>query len=410
MKAKILVRTFTPMALTALLMLLTVSALSEAQTVVTGTYVYALGTDGSADVNIIVSNVAGQATIYVKVDPGILPESLVAVDEKGNIVPTSIVSPTIVQAIPANQSTQLFIRYEAIVGEVSGDLVKDIIAPGGPATIRLPTGAALLYFNGTPSSIKMIGNQIVIEYSSAGTYEIEFTLPPPPTTTASTTTTTTTTATTSTTPTSSTTTSTTTPPTTTSTRPTSTTTTSVTSVTTTSTPHSTTSTSTTQTTVATTTSRTTTTPATSTTVPTTVTKTQQSTQISSSTVTKTTQPSQGNMTWAYALIVIAIVTAIVVVTALRSRRASRGGSSAVGVGELIRAEELDERDYEILRTLKEGTETISSLARKLGLSKSVVWRRVQKLLRLGLISKEDKGGRTYLSITEEGLRKLGEQA
>ncbi len=410
MKAKILVRTFTPMALTALLMLLTVSALSEAQTVVTGTYVYALGTDGSADVNIIVSNVAGQATIYVKVDPGILPESLVAVDEKGNIVPTNIVSPTIVQAIPANQSTQLFIRYEAIVGEVSGDLVKDIIAPGGPATIRLPTGAALLYFNGTPSSIKMIGNQIVIEYSSAGTYEIEFTLPPPPTTTASTTTTTTTTATTSTTPTSSTTTSTTTPPTTTSTRPTSTTTTSVTSVTTTSTPHSTTSTSTTQTTVATTTSRTTTTPATSTTVPTTVTKTQQSTQISSSTVTKTTQPSQGNMTWAYALIVIAIVTAIVVVTALRSRRASRGGSSAVGVGELIRAEELDERDYEILRTLKEGTETISSLARKLGLSKSVVWRRVQKLLRLGLISKEDKGGRTYLSITEEGLRKLGEQA
>ena len=116
------------------------------------------------------------------------------------------------------------------------------------------------------------------------------------------------------------------------------------------------------------------------------------------------------MTWAYALIVIAIVTAIVVVTALRSRRASRGGSSAVGAGELIRAEELDERDYEILRTLKEGTETISSLARKLGLSKSVVWRRVQKLLRLGLISREDKGGRTYLSITEEGLRKLGEQA
>ncbi len=410
MKAKILVRILTPAALTALLILLTVSALSEAQTLVTGTYVYTLGTDGSADVNIIVSNVTGQATIYVKVDPGILPESLVAVDEKGNIVPTSIVSSTVVQAIPANQSTQLFIRYEAIVGEVSGGLVKDIIAPGGPATIRLPAGAALLYFNGTPSSIKMVGNQIVIEYSSAGTYEIEFTLPPPPTTTASTaTTSTTTTATTSTTPTSSTTTSTTTPPTTTSTRPTSTTiTTSVTSVTTASTPHSATSTSITQTTVATT-SRTATASTTITTVPTTATKTQQSTQISSSTATKTTQPSQGNMTWAYALIVIAIVTAIVVVIASRSRRASHSGSSAVGGGELIRAEELDERDYEILRTLKEGTETISSLARKLGLSKSVVWRRVQKLLRLGLISKEDKGGRTYLSITEEGLRRLGEQ-
>ncbi len=80
------------------------------------------------------------------------------------------------------------------------------------------------------------------------------------------------------------------------------------------------------------------------------------------------------------------------------------------MGELIRAEELDERDYEILKALKESTETISSLARKLGLSKSVVWRRVQKLLRLGLISKEDKGGRTYLSITEEGLKRLGEEA
>lgn len=116
------------------------------------------------------------------------------------------------------------------------------------------------------------------------------------------------------------------------------------------------------------------------------------------------------MTWVYALIVIVIVVAIIAVAALRSRKATSGGSSAAGVGELVRAEELDERDYEILRTLKEGTETISSLARKLGLSKSVVWRRVQKLLRLGLISKEDRGGRTYLSVTEEGLRKLGEQA
>jgi len=116
------------------------------------------------------------------------------------------------------------------------------------------------------------------------------------------------------------------------------------------------------------------------------------------------------VTWVYALIVIVIVVAIIAVAALRSRKATSGGSSAAGVGELVRAEELDERDYEILRTLKEGTETISSLARKLGLSKSVVWRRVQKLLRLGLISKEDRGGRTYLSVTEEGLRKLGEQA
>ena len=415
MKTKISVRIPALAVLVTLLALLTAPPLLEAQTVVSGTYVYTLGSDGSADVSIIVGNVSGQTTIYVKVDPGILPESLVAVDERGDIVPTNIVSSTIVQAIPANQSTQLFIRYEAIVGNASGGLVRDIITPGGPATVRLPAGAGLLYFNGTPSSIKMIGNQIVIEYPSAGTYEIEFTLPPPQTTTPSKTTTTpaTTTATTTTTPTTTSTTKPTTTTTATVTKTTSTTTT--TSITTTSTPRSTTSTSTTtkatptSSITATPTTSSSTTPSTTTVAPTTTTKAQQTTQTGSSTVTKP-QPSQGNVTWVYALIVIVIVVAIIAVAALRSRKATSGGSSAAGVGELVRAEELDERDYEILRTLKEGTETISSLARKLGLSKSVVWRRVQKLLRLGLISKEDRGGRTYLSVTEEGLRKLGEQA
>lgn len=409
MKAKILAKIPALAALVTLLVLLTIPSLSKGQAVVGGTYIYALGTDGSADVNIIVHNVSGQTAIYVKVDPGILPESLVAVDDKGDIVPTSLVSSTIVQAIPANQSTQLFIRYEAIVGNASGGLVKDIIAPGGPATVRLPTGAALLYFNGTPSSIKMIGNQIVIEYSSAGTYEIEFTLPPPPTATTSTTSTTTvTTTTTSTTPTTTSTARTTTTTTTTRTTSTSTT----TSITTTSTPQPTTSASTTKVTPVTPTSSVTATHATSpSTTPSTTTtaKTHKVTQTGSSTYAKP-QPSQGGTAWIYALIAIAIVVAIVAVAALRSRRTKRKGVSVAGTGELIRAEEIDERDYEILRTLREGTETISSLARKLGLSKSVVWRRVQKLLRLGLISKEDKGGRTYLSITEEGLRRLGERA
>jgi len=116
------------------------------------------------------------------------------------------------------------------------------------------------------------------------------------------------------------------------------------------------------------------------------------------------------MTWVYALIALAVV-AVIVIIALKTRGGSRSGEAiTVSAGELISAKELDERDYEILKALKGSTETISSLARKLGLSKSVVWRRVQKLVRLGLISKEDKGGRTYLSITEEGLRKLGEQA
>lgn len=407
MKARILVKTFMPASLALLLILLIISPPLGAQTPATGTYVYTLGTDGTADVNIIVSNVTGQSTIYVRVDPGIVPESLIAIDEKGNIIPTSIVGMTVVQAIPANQSTQLYVRYEAIVGEASGGLVKDVISPGGPATIRLPKGAALLYFNGTPSSIKMIGNQIVIEYSNPGTYEIEFTLPAPPT--SQTTSTTSTTTTTTTTPTTSSTTTIRTPTSTTSTSTTATGAASPFSTSTTIITTSTTST-TTQTSSRPTTPNTITSPTltSGTTTSTSATSTQQTTQSSSSTPTKP-QPSQSNTAWVYASIAIVIIATIISVATLRARRAKHS-SATTSMGELIRAEELDERDYEILKALKESTETISSLARKLGLSKSVVWRRVQKLLRLGLISKEDKGGRTYLSITEEGLKRLGEEA
>jgi len=214
MKAKILTRVLMPAVLAALLVFPAFLNFPEAQTLVSGTYIYTLGTDGTADVSIIINNVSGQTVIYVKVDPGIIAPSLVVINEKGDIVPANIVGQTIAQIVVANQSTQLFVKYEAIVGEVSDGLVKDIITPGGPATIRLPAGGALLYFNGTPSTIEMIGNQIVIEYSNPGVYEIEFTLPPPNTTTPyQTTTTTSTTTTTQTQTTTSTNTTTTTPPT-----------------------------------------------------------------------------------------------------------------------------------------------------------------------------------------------------
>jgi len=110
-----------------------------------------------------------------------------------------------------------------------------------------------------------------------------------------------------------------------------------------------------------------------------------------------------------AIAAAAAIAGGIAVSRRRGRGGVAGGSSAPAPsGELVKAGELDERDVEILKALRESRETISSLARKLGLSKSVVWRRVQKLLRMGLISRSDEGGRTYLSLTDEGLRRLEE--
>jgi len=75
---------------------------------------------------------------------------------------------------------------------------------------------------------------------------------------------------------------------------------------------------------------------------------------------------------------------------------------------VISTSEIDERDIEIMKALLEGKETISGLAKKLGISKSIVWRRTNKLAELGFIEKETMRGKTLLSLTEKG-RKLVER-
>ncbi|MEM1601474.1 MAG: winged helix-turn-helix domain-containing protein, partial [Sulfolobales archaeon] len=68
--------------------------------------------------------------------------------------------------------------------------------------------------------------------------------------------------------------------------------------------------------------------------------------------------------------------------------------------------EIDERDIEILRVVSTKELTISGLARELGLSKSVAWRRIRKLSHLKLITTTDVGGKTYIKVTPLGREVL----
>lgn len=94
------------------------------------------------------------------------------------------------------------------------------------------------------------------------------------------------------------------------------------------------------------------------------------------------------------------------------RRGGRGGgaagagSSSSGGAAVI--EELDDRDRAILEAVTEGGKSISDLARELGLSKSVVWRRTNKLVEFGLLKRiQDKTGRVILELTDKGREVLG---
>ncbi len=60
---------------------------------------------------------------------------------------------------------------------------------------------------------------------------------------------------------------------------------------------------------------------------------------------------------------------------------------------------IDERDREILRVLSEaGPMGVSELARKLGLSKSVVSRKLRKLAEMGLVEKIVEDGRPMYTV------------
>ncbi len=106
-----------------------------------------------------------------------------------------------------------------------------------------------------------------------------------------------------------------------------------------------------------------------------------------------------------------VIILIIVILALTKSR--HGGSKSFSETlpppegpETLEAAALDERDITLLDLISKKETTISGLAKKAGLSKSVVWRRIRKLSNLGLIHREDVGAKTLLKITDSGLKAL----
>ena len=390
----------------ALATLIAALVLLAATSMTTGAYtvtkfLYTLNPDGTADVKVFVANVSSDETeVVVSADAGILESSVRAYDSGGNLYPTEVTDHSVI-VYTTGSIDYLTIEYTAVVGTATASVVNVTISPSAPATVELPEGSSLIDFNGTPE-INVVNNKLVLEYAQGGNYYIVFTNPSPPVTTTTTTTTTATTSTTTTTPTATTTT------------------------TTTSTQASTTTTTTTTTaqggeTTTTGTQTTTTSPATATETPTTTTpgtttgtKTTTSPTTTTTVTTTTTAAGGGTNT---ALIAGAVAAAIAVALAALYfiRRGGRGaGQGTAGPGPsggsaAALAEELDDRDRAILGAVAGGGKSISDLARELGLSKSVVWRRTNKLVELGLLQRnQDKTGKVILELTNKGREVLGQ--
>jgi len=318
----------------------------------TVSYRYRLDSEGRAAVTLMVSDVEGAYVIYVKVDKGMIPESAVATNEVGNVLPVELINETTLAIYTSNTSRDVVVTYTALVATQAMGYVEVVITPAGPATVFLPSGAALLYFNGS-ATVSMYDETLVLKYVSGGTYLIQY-LPPTitETTTASI---------------------------------------NVTEVTT---------------------------PAGVTTpqsgaYPTTTAKTTTPTTPHETPMHTEAPPPSTHDLGVYVMVAAIIAIIGVLVAVLMRRRGAAlvpsGGARGEGGEGFVFSGEVDERDIEILKALKNDKLTISGLARKVGLSKSVIWRRVRKLSELNLINRVDEGGRTYLFLTEKGEELLSQR-
>jgi len=99
-------------------------------------------------------------------------------------------------------------------------------------------------------------------------------------------------------------------------------------------------------------------------------------------------------------VVVAAIAAFTLIKSLRRRPAITEPEVTSG---------LDERDLAILSTLAGGELSLSDIARKVGLNKSVVWRRVNRMMREGYLERRAVKGRTMYRLTEKGLRAISNE-
>jgi len=307
--------------------------------------IYRLDYRGMADVTVII-NATGQNYVKLSLEPGFVEGTLTAYTENGTPLYFNV-NDDIATIYTYGQVNMLIAEYLAQVGNVSEEvIINATIHPQGPASVFLPQGTALTYVTGNPD-INFMNGSIVLLFDRPGTYLIEYAVIPPTQSTA-------------------------------------------------------TSTSTSPTTVITTTSSTGTSLSTSTTHATTQSTNTQTSEIhssSTSTASSSTRSPPQQLGQYLPFIGLAAVAATVVafmlIKSLRKRPVITEPEVTSG---------LDDRDIAILSALVGGELSLSDLARKVGLNKSVVWRRVNRMMREGYLERRVVKGKTMYRLTEKGLR------
>lgn len=106
----------------------------------------------------------------------------------------------------------------------------------------------------------------------------------------------------------------------------------------------------------------------------------------------------------YLLFIVLMAVIVVVIARLSSIRGREAEIQDPPVGsEEFRVEEggIDERDKMIIDLLcREGPLGVSDIARRLGLSKSVVWRKLHKLVEAGVVERVVVKGKPLYKVKE----------
>jgi len=138
----------------------------------------------------------------------------------------------------------------------------------------------------------------------------------------------------------------------------------------------------------------------STRTPTTISKTSNAHLLTSSRSNNLPSQAQQYLPFIVFTLIIAVVVAIMLIRLLRRRSAIIEPEVTVG---------LDDRDLAILSALIGGELSLSDIARKIGFNKSVVWRRVNRMVREGYLERRVVKGRTMYRLTEKGLRVVSKE-
>ncbi len=307
-------------------------------------YVCRVYPDGFASITVVVSGLQNYLEFPIPAVGEVTEESLVALSGEGDVILAEF-NGTHIVTYPLNLTNEVVVTYEARLGEVLDGYVLINFTSHFKTTVILPEGAGLVEFSGEPD-VEIVGRTIKLTYVEPQNIVVGFTWLPEGLP-----------------------------------QPTETP---------------------------------TETPVGTETLTEIITQTTGPSSPTQSPPTQTPEPSPSGgiegpvATFPTYLIILPVVGVIAAVTGFLILRRRAGGKPTEVEYLEVPAGGLDDRDKAILKALSDrGSASISELSRVLGLSKSTVWRRVQRLSRDGFIELVDEGRRVILRLTEKGREALG---